>query len=189
MGPWPDSGLAPPVLCDFPVTTPAGAAPYLYSCSATVSAPPQDCFRPIRRIGGDSGWYFADWLWRLRGLLDWGIGGIGMRRGRRHPDLVRPGDILDCFRVESFEPDRRLLLTTEWKLPGRGWLEFLVEGDHTYSTIRLTARYDPRGLWGRVYWYLTYPVHQILFTGLLRQIAARCLHADSSLQSPVVRLQ
>src|SRR5581483_4475353 len=94
--------------------------------SVRVSFPPAAAFAPIRRIGGATGWYFADWLWSLRGWLDLLVGGAGMRRGRPDPERLRVGDTLDCWRVEAFEPDRRLLLTAEMRLPGRAWLEFEV---------------------------------------------------------------
>lgn len=152
----------------------------IYSICTTVTASPEASFCSIRRIGGDAGWYYANQFWQLRGLVDEWIGGPGMRRGRRDPDQLRAGDILDCWRVEALERDHRLLLAAEMKVPGRAWLEFLVEGDHTTSTIRLTARYDPHGLWGLIYWYLTYPVHRILFNGLLERLAERSRLSDSS---------
>ena len=103
-----------------------------------------------------------------------------MKRGRRDPEDLRAGDIVDCWRVEEFEPDRRLRLAAEMKLPGRAWLEFEVTGDATGSTIRQTASFDPRGLVGRAYWYSSYPVHQVLFEGMLQKIAtvAKTAHAS-----------
>ena len=136
-----------------------------------VEASAKDAFLPIRRIGGEVGWYCADWLWRLRGALDLLIGGIGMRRGRRHPDHLRVGDTVDCWRVEAIEPDRRLLLAAEMKLPGRAWLEFEVTEAEGKSTIRQTAMFDPVGLLGRLYWLLVFPLHQYVFDGMLRGIA------------------
>ena len=138
-----------------------------------VPVPASAAFLPIRRIGGQSGWYFADWLWDLRALLDLLAGGVGRRRGRRHPDLLRVGDPLDWWRVEAFEPDRRLRLVAEMKLPGRAWLEFEVRPDGDGSVVRQTATFDPVGLWGIAYWYLVYPLHQLVFRGMLRAIAAR----------------
>jgi hypothetical protein len=136
----------------------------------TINAPPAQAFTPIRRIGGSTGWYYGRRLWRLLGFLDLLVGGVGMRRGRRHPDWLRVGDTLDWWRVEALEPDRRLRLAAEMKLPGRAWLEFEVEGDAAGSTIRQTAIFDPVGLLGLTYWYALYPLHQNVFAGLLRGI-------------------
>ena len=137
---------------------------------ADVAFPPAQAFGPIRRIGGATGWYYGNWLWRLRGAIDLFLGGVGMRRGRRNADSLRVGDTVDCWRVEAFEPDRRLLLRAEMKLPGRAWLEFAAEPTPTGSRIRQTAIYEPAGLLGRVYWYLVYPLHQLVFAGMLRGI-------------------
>jgi uncharacterized protein YbjT (DUF2867 family) len=137
---------------------------------AHVAAPPAQAFAAIRRIGGATGWYSGDWLWRLRGCVDVLLGGVGMRRGRRALDSLRVGDTLDCWRVEVFEPDRRLRLAAEMKLPGRAWLEFEVNGEATGSTIRQTAIFDPVGLLGLIYWYTVYPLHHVVFAGMLRGI-------------------
>ena len=142
------------------------------SRTATVGAAPADAFAPIARIGGQRGWYYATWLWRLRGLLDMLVGGVGMRRGRRDPANLRVGDALDWWRVEAIEPDRRLRLVAEMKVPGRAWLEFEVTPDGAGSMIRQTAIFDPVGLGGLAYWYVTYPVHRLIFAGMLRRIAA-----------------
>ena len=148
---------------------------------ADVSVPPELAFQPIERIGGRGGWYCGDWLWRLRGGLDVLVGGVGMRRGRRDPDHLHVGDVVDCWRVEAIEPHRRLRLAAEMKLPGRAWLEFEVTGNATAgSRIRQTAAYDPIGLLGRAYWYAVYPLHQLVFAGMLRQIAARAESAAAS---------
>ncbi len=141
-----------------------------------VPVAPDRAFGPIERIGGRTGWYAADWLWTLRGLLDLLVGGVGMRRGRRDPDRLLTGDVVDCWRVESVEPGRRLRLAAEMKLPGRAWLEFEVEpSDRGGSTIRQTAMFDPVGVLGRAYWYSVYPLHQIVFGGMLRGLARRAI--------------
>jgi uncharacterized protein YbjT (DUF2867 family) len=137
---------------------------------AHVAAPPARAFAVIRRIGGATGWYYGNWLWRLRGCVDLLMGGVGMRRGRRALDSLNVGDTLDWWRVEAFEPDRRLRLAAEMKLPGRAWLEFEVTAEATGSTIRQTAIFDPVGLLGLLYWYAMYPLHHVLFTGMLRGI-------------------
>jgi uncharacterized protein YbjT (DUF2867 family) len=138
---------------------------------ATVTVDPAVAFASIRRIGGDTGWYATDWLWRLRGYLDLLVGGVGPRRGRPHPASLRIGDTVDFWRVEKFKPDHLLLLAAEMKLPGRAWLEFEVTNDGRVSTIRQTAMFDPVGLSGLVYWYVLFPVHQIVFATMLRNIA------------------
>jgi uncharacterized protein YbjT (DUF2867 family) len=142
----------------------------LDSRSAKVRQPPSQAFRPIQRIGGKTGWYYANWLWRLRGFLDLLAGGAGMRRGRRDPERLAPGDTVDFWRVEAIEPGRLLRLSAEMKLPGRAWLQFEVEGDESGSTIRQTSIFDPIGLMGLVYWYLLYPLHSRVFAGMLRGI-------------------
>jgi len=134
-------------------------------------------FAPIGRIGGKRGGYYANRLWKLRGFLDLLVGGVGMRRGRRHPAELRVGDAVDCWRVEAFEPGRRLRLAAEMRLPGRAWLEFEVTPDDAGAVIRQTAIFDPVGLAGRAYWYLVYPLHQLVFAGMLRTLVRACGHA------------
>ena len=148
----------------------------IHSCAADVPVAPGAAFAPIRRIGGDNGWYYGDWLWRVRGLVDRLLGGVGMNRGRRDPERLAVGDILDCWRVEAYESDVRLRLAAEMKVPGRAWLQFDVTpcGDGT-CTVRQTAVFDARGLRGRFYWHALYPVHVLLFRGLLRSIARRAV--------------
>ena len=141
------------------------------SRSTAVDLAPEQAFEPIRRIGGENGWYAYDWLWQLRGLLDLLFGGVGVRRGRPHPDRIRVGDALDFWRVEAYEPSRRLRLSAEMKLPGRAWLEFEVEPTAGGATIRQTAVYDPVGLAGLAYWYMVYPLHRLVFSGMLQGIA------------------
>jgi uncharacterized protein YbjT (DUF2867 family) len=137
----------------------------------TVAASPAAAFHPIEGIGGEHGWYAWNWLWRLRGFLDLLAGGVGMRRGRPLPAALRVGDTVDFWRVETIEPGRRLRLAAEMKLPGRAWLEFEVTGTDASSTIRQTAIFDPVGAMGRAYWYALYPLHQLVFGGMLRGIA------------------
>jgi uncharacterized protein YbjT (DUF2867 family) len=133
---------------------------------ATVKVPASSSFRPIQRIGGTAGWYYADWLWKLRGFLDLLIGGVGMRRGRRHPEHIAEGDAIDCWRVEQFESDHRLRLMAEMKLPGRAWLDFEVEQHGESSVIKQTVMFDPVGLLGLLYWYAVYPLHALVFKGM-----------------------
>jgi uncharacterized protein YbjT (DUF2867 family) len=141
------------------------------SRTAEVTAPPEIAFHPVQRIGGKTGWYYGDWLWRIRGFMDLLVGGVGLRRGRRDPVNLRVGDTLDCWRVEEFTPHHLLRLQAEMKLPGRAWLEFEVTGNEEKSTIRQTAIFDPVGLFGLAYWYGIYPLHQFVFAGMLRNLA------------------
>jgi len=142
------------------------------SRTVAVSVPPEKAFRPIQRIGGATGWYYGDRLWHVRGFLDLMLGGVGLRRGRRHPERLQTGDTVDFWRVESFEENRRLRLSAEMKLPGRAWLEFEVEARGSGSVIRQTAIFDPVGLGGLAYWYILYPLHQLIFRKMLEGIAA-----------------
>lgn len=134
---------------------------------------PEIAFRPIERIGGTNGWYYGNFLWKVRGWIDLCFGGAGLRRGRRHPEHVRIGDPLDFWRVEAVEPNRLMRLSAEMKLPGRAWLQFEVEPDGEGSVIRQTAIFDPIGLPGLLYWYALFPLHQFVFAGMLREIARK----------------
>ena len=141
------------------------------SRTISVLVPPALAFAPIQRIGGSNGWYFANFLWWFRGFLDLLVGGVGLRRGRRDPHTLAAGDALDFWRVESFEPNRRLSLVAEMKVPGRAWLQFEVESNSLGSVIRQTAIFDPAGLAGLLYWYTLYPLHYYIFKGMLHKIA------------------
>jgi uncharacterized protein YbjT (DUF2867 family) len=141
----------------------------LDSRTTTVPRRTTVAFMPIAEIGGDTGWYAFNWMWRLRGFVDLLFGGVGTRRGR--PALLRTGDTIDFWRVELFEPGRLLRLFAEMKLPGRAWLEFEVTGEGNSSTIRQTAVFDPVGFWGRLYWYALYPVHHLIFSRMLSGIS------------------
>jgi len=136
-----------------------------------VRATPERLFRVIREIGGENGWYYANWLWRLRGFLDLLVGGVGMRRGRHNPQILREGDVVDWWRVELIDEDIHLRLSAEMRLPGRAWLEFTVREDGNGSVLTQTALFDPVGLAGVVYWYAVYPLHVLIFRGMLKGIA------------------
>lgn len=140
-----------------------------------IDVPPEKAFVPIEAIGGKNGWYYANFLWQLRGALDLLVGGPGMRRGRRDPDHLRVGDTLDCWRVEAVESPRRLLLSAEMKLPGRAWLEFVVKPAGSGSMITQTASFDPVGLPGILYWYSIYILHEFVFAGMIRAIGKRAM--------------
>ncbi len=143
-----------------------------------VEASPGAAFEPIRRIGGRTGWYYGDGLWRIRGLLDLVVGGVGMRRGRRDPVELAPGDTVDFWRVEAIEPPHLLRLVAEMRLPGRAWLQFRVEGEGAGSIIRQTAFFDPAGFRGRLYWWVLAPFHQLMFPRMLGRIAAAVVECD-----------
>lgn len=126
----------------------------------------------VARIGGDVGYYRFDWAWRVRGLLDQLVGGVGLRRGRRHPSEVRTGDAVDFWRVEAVEPGRLLRLRAEMKLPGEAWLQWEIVETGDGSDLRQIAWFQPRGLWGRLYWYAVAPAHALVFPRMACAIAA-----------------
>ncbi len=139
-----------------------------------VEASPPLAFAPVRRLGGRAGWYWGNALWKLRGALDVAVGGAGLRRGRRDPERLRVGDAVDFWRVEGYDEERLLRLAAEMRLPGRAWLQFEVTPlGEARSEIRQTAIFDPAGLAGLCYWYALFPVHSLIFWGLLRAISAR----------------
>lgn len=142
-----------------------------------IAAPPAEAYRAFTGLGGHRGWLYLNWVWRLRGILDRLIGGVGFRRGRRNDDEVRVGDALDFWRVEAIEQDRLLLLRAEMKVPGRAWLQFEAQQiDGGGSRLVQTAFFAPKGLFGLMYWYALYPIHGLVFSGLIRKLAQR---ADS----------
>ncbi len=123
----------------------------------------------IWKIGGETGWYYGSWLWRIRGFLDKLNGGPGLRRGRTHPDKIFPGDALDFWRVLLADKKaKRLLLFAEMRLPGEAWLEFKIDQDNILHQV---ATFRPKGLKGRLYWYSILPFHYFIFGGMIRNIA------------------
>lgn len=144
------------------------------SRARAVAASASRTFAPVRRLGGRAGWYWGNAMWKLRGALDLMVGGTGLRRGRRDPERLRVGEALDFWRVEGYEEDHLLRLAAEMRLPGRAWLQFEVTPlGEARSLIRQTAIFDPAGLTGLLYWYALYPVHALIFNGLLRAISVR----------------
>ena len=137
-----------------------------------VAATADAVYRSFARLGGVRGWLYMDWAWQLRGMADRLGGGVGMRRGRRDPEDLRVGDPLDFWRVEMVEPGRAIRLRAEMRVPGRAWLEFksLPQPDGQ-TLLTQTAFFEPKGLLGLLYWYALYPVHSLIFSGLIRQIA------------------
>jgi len=148
-----------------------------------VNVPPARAFAPIRRIGGSTGWYYGSLLWKTRARIDRWMGGIGMDGRRRDPDQCTVGDVIDGWTVDVYEPDGRMRLLAGLKLPGRGWLEFTVTPlDGGRSRISQTARFDPKGILGRGYWYAVLPFHALIFRGLLRRIAQLAEQGDDTVR-------
>lgn len=130
---------------------------------------PEGALSRVFAIGGESGWYYGNWLWKTRGLMDKMFGGVGLRRGRTHPTHLDNGDALDFWRVLLADPkERRLLLFAEMRLPGEAWLEFRIDENDVLHQI---ATFRPKGIFGRLYWYAMLPFHYFLFAGMIRNIA------------------
>lgn len=170
---WTDSGRIPPAEWSLPGDPSwAGGSICEDSRKLVIDAKPEEIWPALVSIGGEVGWYYADWLWRLRGMIDRISGGVGLRRGRRNSRELYPGDALDFWRVVQVEAPHHLLLAAEMKLPGEAVLSFslspLGEGR---SELRQIARFLPRGLLGLLYWYAVSPFHSYVFSGLLRGIA------------------
>ena len=144
-----------------------------YTVNVATDMDPDRLWSTVASIGGENGWFYLNWLWKIRGFLDRLVGGIGLRRGRRHPTQLRVGDTLDFFRVGKIEDKadaKSLILLAEMKVPGAAILEFkLNKIDQGYEFIT-TARYHPSGTVGLLYWYSLLPVHSVLFKGMAKQI-------------------
>lgn len=130
-------------------------------------------FRSFTSLGGQRGYLTFDWAWKLRGIMDQIVGGPGLRRGRRHPDELLPGEAMDFWRVEEVEPGQRLTLRAEMKLPGEAWLRWEAREEGGDVFLEQTAAFRPRGLPGLLYWWSLYPVHLVMFTRMARAIARR----------------
>lgn len=141
---------------------------------------PERLFATVARVGGSTGWYFADRLWRLRGLIDRLLGGVGMRRGRPHPSAVAVGDPIDFWRVEDVIPGQLLRLRAEMRLPGDARLEFAIAPADGGAVLVQRARFRPSNLWGRLYWYGLYPAHMVIFGGMARAIVRAAARADGA---------
>lgn len=138
-----------------------------------IRASAAEVFAVVEQIGGKRGWYHANFLWRIRGWIDLCLGGVGMRRGRRDAQHLAVGDVLDCWRVLGLEQSQTLLLEAEMKLPGRGWLRFQIEQKAKGVQLTQCASFDPLGLWGILYWWSVWPLHQWVFEGMIRAIRRR----------------
>jgi hypothetical protein len=152
------------------------------SRTIAVRASAPELFAAVRRIGGQTGWYAYDGLWKLRGWIDLLLGGAGMRRGRPHAEQLRVGDTVDCWRVVDLESERRLRLAAEMRLPGRAWLEFEVSSRGHVSHLHQTAVFEPSGVSGLLYWYGIYPLHALVFRGMLRGIVRSVTHRGPELR-------
>jgi uncharacterized protein YbjT (DUF2867 family) len=164
------------------VTTSGDIRPYLFTVEegmfierrqVVLDLKPETVHRAYMGIGGERGWLYMDWSWALRGWMDKVVGGVGLRRGRRHPDELRTGEALDFWRVEQVEPNRLLRLRAEMKLPGKAWLEFKSEPQGEKTLFTVTAYFAPRGLFGFLYWYAMWIPHRFIFDGLARRLASR----------------
>jgi uncharacterized protein YbjT (DUF2867 family) len=170
---WIDAGRIPPAEWSIP-SDPRWAGGTILEDGRRIvlAASPEALWAVVSRIGGRTGWYYGDWLWQLRGVLDRLVGGVGLIRGRRDAAELQAGDALDFWRVASVERPRRLLLVAEMKLPGQAVLEFIIQpGGDGQTELRQTARFLPRGLWGLLYWYAVLPFHGLVFNGMLGGIA------------------
>lgn len=183
---WSDAGTIHP-----PAWASCGDANYaggtILNCAYRINleAPVQTVWQTVVRIGGEKGYYFGNGLWRLRGILDRLIGGVGLRRGRRNPEELQTGDALDFWRVMAIEPDHRLTLVAEMKMPGEALLDLQIEPlGKNRSELRMISRFLPKGLFGLFYWYFLYPFHVWLFRGMLTAMAAKAGNAE---MSPPVR--
>jgi hypothetical protein len=141
-------------------------------------------FAAVQGIGGERGWLVGEWLWRVRGLLDRLVGGVGLRRGRRHPDQLRVGEPLDFWRVEQLQPDRLLRLRAEMRLPGEAWLEWKVTPGDPGCTLEQRALFHPRGLWGRAYWYAVAPFHHFVFRPMAQRLVETAERGGHERRSP-----
>ena len=152
----------------------AGGSVYQDKRSVLLRASPAEVWKPILAIGGQNGWYYGNWLWQLRGFLDELAGGAGMKRGRINIASIRFGDVIDCWKVEDVQPEKRLLLLAEMKLPGRATLDFRIRKiDEKTTELTQIAKFVPRGLSGILYWYAASFFHRYILAGLLAGIAAR----------------
>jgi hypothetical protein len=174
------------------VSSAGDAAPYRFSVEegmmverrqVLLDLPPETVFDAYTGIGGERGWLYMDWAWEIRGWIDKLVGGVGLRRGRRHPDEIRAGESLDFWRVEEIKPGRLILLRAEMKTPGRAWLQFeSVPQADGKTMLKLGAYFAPKGVAGFLYWYSLFPIHKFIFDGMLRNLARRARQLAESEQ-------
>ncbi|WCO66353.1 SDR family oxidoreductase [Iamia majanohamensis] len=169
---WSDAALPGRTPADPLPTDPdwSGGRLLLDEQEVTTEAPPEAVFATVEGIGGDRGWYVTPFLWSARGVIDKLVGGVGMRRGRRHPDRMGVGDAVDFWRVEAVEPPSLVRLRAEMRLPGEAWLEWRIDRDDGRTRVRQRALFHPRGLLGRAYWYVLVPFHVLIFKRMCHKI-------------------
>ncbi len=146
---------------------------YISSYSLLSAKSTEAIFHSFCKIGGEEGWFHANWMWRLRGILDRIFLGVGSSRGRRSLSTLRVNDVVDFWRVEQIRKNQKLLLRAEMKIPGKAWLEFEINKDGENNRLIVTAYYDPNGWLGKLYWYSVLPSHYFIFTNLMKQIEKR----------------
>jgi uncharacterized protein YbjT (DUF2867 family) len=170
---WTDAGWIPPPETIYPGDPHwSGGTVYLDRRSIQIEASIEEIWKPIIRIGGETGWYYGNALWKIRGLMDLLFGGVGLRRGRRDLEALKPGDALDFWRVVDLVPGKRLFLKAEMRLPGEAYLEFeLKELAPNRTELVQSARFAPKGLPGIGYWVAVSPLHHFVFNGMLNCIA------------------
>lgn len=172
------------------VTTAGDVKPYVFTVEeglmierrqVLVDLPPDAIFRAYTSLGGERGWLYMDWAWEMRGWLDKLVGGVGLRRGRRHPDEIHAGESLDFWRVEAIEPNRLMRLRAEMKVPGDAWLQFeSMPQEDGKTLLTVNAYFDVHGFTGLLYWYAMYPFHRFIFDGLTNRLASRARVLDHS---------
>jgi len=150
-----------------------GATEYTAHYSLLTEKQPSALFHSICRVGGKEGWFRNNWIWRWRGKIDRILLGVGTSRGRKRLSSLAINDVIDFWRVEDLQPDRKLLLRAEMKLPGKAWLEFTIEPQGTGNVLSTTAYFYTRAILGRLYWYIFLPFHSIIFKDLIAQIEKR----------------
>ena len=138
-----------------------------------VDASAEKVYLEFTGLGGDRGWLYMNWAWAIRGFIDRRLGGVGLRRGRRDPQDLRVGDALDFWRVEEIEEDQSMRLRAEMLVPGLAWLQFKVSSKNDATVLEQTAFFAPKGIFGWLYWYALYPIHGLIFSGLINSIAKR----------------
>ena len=177
---WSDATLPGRTPADPMPTDPDWAGGTLLSDEQEAHSPasPEQVFAAVSGIGGERGWFVADGLWAIRGSVDVLLGGVGMRRGRRHPDDLQVGEALDFWRVEAVEAPSLLRLRAEMLTPGEAWLEWRIEPDGDGAVLRQRALFHPRGLLGRLYWYGLIPFHALIFRRLCHRLADAATSID-----------